>query len=1076
MKKILRLHLLSLLVILFAFRTTAQINILSTAGAGFGSYTTLKETFDSINSGYFQGDITIDIAGSTTETAPPMLNADGYGLAAYTSIYITNSGFNDTISGTMAPTTCTGSISGTTLTVTAITTGTLKVGQMISGAGTSVKPGTIITALGTGTGGTGTYTVNATQTVNLTTITGASNFITLNGASNVEFDGRIGQIGSSGSLTFINKATTNTASTILFINDASNNTLSYCNVAGSSTTNATGAIVIGVTTGTTGNDNNVIDHCNISDAPNGTPQHCINAVGSTTTTATYNDNCTVSNCNIYNFFATAAGGTRGLNIGVGNNGWTITGNSFYQTATRTGLTSVFQFLSIAPINNTTAFTITGNYFGGTEPQCGGTPLTVSGTGTGSEIRSVIFATSASIQNSFQGNVFQNMTISVGYNATANVECLLQSNTSSIDIGSVTPNIFGDSTGQTSITISTGNNASFSAMALAHGGPTNCIVKNNVISGIKLTQGNSLRGIQIGNSSGGNNYAINSYIGNNTIGSVWGTGSLSATGSATIYGVYYNTGAATTALQTIEYNHINTLQANTGAIMGISATTTTARFSVRGNTLSRFATASTTTNNTIVGINYSCTVAGDTVSNNTLTNFLCTAASAATTIRGIAYTGATTGSNWISNNLMYGFEMKTSGLGALYGITITGGLYTVANNVISLGRDTAYNSISNPYDIRGIYPTAATNGSAFYYNSVLITGDAVAANTTSTYALYSGITTSGAVGVTFKNNSWYNERNYQAPPTGTIRNYAAYYTGSLSSGAITGLTSDYNLFSDQSTNASGAAILTSAGPVSYDNLSDWQTIATLTDITSIYGNPFYTSFIDLAPQFGSPLYYAGTPVASVPLDYLGLTRGNPPTIGAGETSQSLTPLPVQLVYFTATKQSENIQLAWMTASELNNAYFMVQRSTDGRNFETIAKVKGKGTTLSTSSYSYLDTKTSSAPVLYYRLVQVDFDNHQELSNIVTIVNSQSSNKQLTLQTFPNPFTDNVNVVINAQQTIQAQILITDLLGNLISEQTIQLEAGNNQVLLNNLNGAHLSGIYFIKVITPSETTTQRILKL
>ena len=66
----------------------------------------------------------------------------------------------------------TGSIAGTVLTVTAVTSGTLAVGQIITG--TNVLPGTRITALGTGTGGTGTYTVSQSQTVASTTITGGT--------------------------------------------------------------------------------------------------------------------------------------------------------------------------------------------------------------------------------------------------------------------------------------------------------------------------------------------------------------------------------------------------------------------------------------------------------------------------------------------------------------------------------------------------------------------------------------------------------------------------------------------------------------------------------------------------------------------------------------------------------------------------------------------------------------------------------------------------------------------------------------------------------------------------------------
>jgi hypothetical protein len=57
----------------------------------------------------------------------------------------------------------TASIAGTTMTVSAVASGTLAVGQLVNGAGTTA--GTFITAPGTGTGGTGTYTVNASQTV-----------------------------------------------------------------------------------------------------------------------------------------------------------------------------------------------------------------------------------------------------------------------------------------------------------------------------------------------------------------------------------------------------------------------------------------------------------------------------------------------------------------------------------------------------------------------------------------------------------------------------------------------------------------------------------------------------------------------------------------------------------------------------------------------------------------------------------------------------------------------------------------------------------------------------------------------
>lgn len=70
----------------------------------------------------------------------------------------------------------TGAIATTVLTVSAVTSGVLAVGQYISGSG--VTAGTKITAFGTGTGGTGTYTVSASQTVSSTTITASAAYAT----------------------------------------------------------------------------------------------------------------------------------------------------------------------------------------------------------------------------------------------------------------------------------------------------------------------------------------------------------------------------------------------------------------------------------------------------------------------------------------------------------------------------------------------------------------------------------------------------------------------------------------------------------------------------------------------------------------------------------------------------------------------------------------------------------------------------------------------------------------------------------------------------------------------------------
>lgn len=79
--------------------------------------------------------------------------------------------------GQIDPNSVTGSIDGDTLTVTSVTSGVLAVGQTLTGTG--IAPGTTITGLGSGTGGDGTYTVNIPQEVAATAITASGGTLTV---------------------------------------------------------------------------------------------------------------------------------------------------------------------------------------------------------------------------------------------------------------------------------------------------------------------------------------------------------------------------------------------------------------------------------------------------------------------------------------------------------------------------------------------------------------------------------------------------------------------------------------------------------------------------------------------------------------------------------------------------------------------------------------------------------------------------------------------------------------------------------------------------------------------------------
>ena len=107
--------------------------------------------------------------GITQETVITALGTGTGGVGTYT-INLSQTVASEQMNSATVGAVVTASMSGTTLTVSAVTSGTLFIGQTVQGAGVTVQ--TIITALGTGTGGAGTYTINNSQTVASSTMYG----------------------------------------------------------------------------------------------------------------------------------------------------------------------------------------------------------------------------------------------------------------------------------------------------------------------------------------------------------------------------------------------------------------------------------------------------------------------------------------------------------------------------------------------------------------------------------------------------------------------------------------------------------------------------------------------------------------------------------------------------------------------------------------------------------------------------------------------------------------------------------------------------------------------------------------
>jgi hypothetical protein len=176
-------------------------------------------------------------------------------------------------------------------------------------------------------------------------------------------------------------------------------------------------------------------------------------------------------------------------------------------------------------------------------------------------------------------------------------------------------------------------------------------------------------------------------------------------------------------------------------------------------------------------------------------------------------------------------------------------------------------------------------------------------------------------------------------------------------------------------------------------------------------------------------------------------------------------PVELTSFSAIVIANNVELSWITATELNNYGFELFR-----NGNKIAFIEGRGTTAEKQKYFYSDNYLQ--PGIYnYRLEQVDFDGTRSMLSEITIVLTLPEIFNLS-QNYPNPF--NPSTVISYQLPISGSVTLKvyDLLGRevvtLVNEEK---PAGSYEV---SFNASQLSsGVYLYRLSSGSFIETKKM---
>ncbi len=174
------------------------------------------------------------------------------------------------------------------------------------------------------------------------------------------------------------------------------------------------------------------------------------------------------------------------------------------------------------------------------------------------------------------------------------------------------------------------------------------------------------------------------------------------------------------------------------------------------------------------------------------------------------------------------------------------------------------------------------------------------------------------------------------------------------------------------------------------------------------------------------------------------------------------LPIELVYFHAQANGEQVILTWETATEIDNDYFTVERSPDGLNWETVVKVSGAGNSSEFLIYEARDEQPYLG-LSYYRLKQTDFDGAYTYSNVVPV--QFLTNRPFKI--YPNPAKDHIIVTFDSGDN--TKLRITDQLGR---EIFTEMTKGARTV---NINTSGLSeGLYFFYITHDNNRFVEKVI--
>jgi len=716
--------------------------------------------------------------------------------------------------------------------------------------------------------------------------------IVLNGADNVTIDGRANRTGNNPDLTIENLSSMQSPNNniIRFENSAQNNTIQYCTFKGSIVFPTGGLIHFAQSSTGDGNSNNRIEYCNFTNADNSRPESVIYSLGSS---GRINENNIISNNNFYNIIKSSFYQNSCIRIGNFSNNFSISNNHFYETDTLFLMTEC-NYSTILIENGD--HTIDGNYIGGSNRFCNGSPMLFAAPLATSLQIDITFTpikvnpAANSTKNIITNNTISNIRIERSYAAEAFIGI---SATGDVE---VMGNTIGSDTLTSSIYVLSNNqsNTSIPGISGIYHSNANAAyeteISNNIISGIETNNTETIAGMAVygirivTNASSPTINVTNNTIGNKNIHqSILLSGKALSKAQAFIGIGTIGTGEVLISENNIHNIHNDSERINatqTNYTSGIYNTGNTSSI-IHNNTISKLSHKSANSNEEVPSI---CGIVNTSssnyciITNNTIHNLYNTSEiNSIVHVKGI-YHKSSIASNGttISGNFIYNLNispLNTTGNSSITGIDINYSAghssnddLLIYNNIIHLG-----DSLENDCFLSGI----STHGSSLNDKIISLNTIMISGQSTSNFPKTAFRSTSSSNFEELTNNILINNRTNIGGSSGS---YCIYINTSFPH------MSDYNNINVQASGGK-AAYWGTFGELS--NLQDIQN-TTGTNLHSVSIDPKYSNAIlpTLAIHYKPRSLFFITrgdyeSFAYDYTDYFGTFRNAPPSMGAIE---------------------------------------------------------------------------------------------------------------------------------------------------------------------------------------------------